>query len=44
MRTEQEILAEMDKLIEEMQNVGEGEEWDTCNGWLRALKWVLNKD
>jgi hypothetical protein len=44
-RTKQEIELEIEKVILEMQEIGEDEEaWDVRNGWVNALRWTIKKE
>jgi hypothetical protein len=43
MKTREEIDREIEKIISEMQEAGDGENWDVRNGWLTALRWVVGE-
>jgi hypothetical protein len=44
MKTREEIELEIKKVLAEMQETSESEEvWDTLNGWLNALRWILKE-
>jgi hypothetical protein len=42
MKTQLQAEEELQKCIREIQEL-EGEDWDTLNGWIHALNWVLGK-
>jgi hypothetical protein len=44
MKNKEQIEAEIEKVILEMQEIGgEDEGWDTRNGWVNALRWTLKE-
>jgi len=44
MKSREEIELEIEKVIGEMQEIGEEEEaWDVRNGWVNALRWILKE-
>jgi hypothetical protein len=44
MKTREEIELEIEKVLAEMQEIGEeGEERDVRNGWVNALRWTLKE-
>jgi hypothetical protein len=44
MKTKEEIELEIEKVVLEMQEIGEDEEaWDVRNGWVNALRWILKE-
>ena len=45
MKNKEQIEAEIEKVILEMQEIGgEDEGWDTRNGWVNALRWTLKEE
>jgi hypothetical protein len=44
MKTEEQIKAEIEKVILEMQeNSEQDDEWIIRNGWVNALRWILKE-
>ena len=44
MKTKEQIELEIEKVILEMQEIGEEDEaWDVRNGWVNALRWTLKE-
>ena len=44
MKNKEQIEAEIEKVILEMQEIREEDEgWDTRNGWVNALRWTLKE-
>ena len=44
MKTREQIELEVEKVLAEMQEIGEeGEERDVRSGWVNALRWTLKE-
>jgi len=45
MKSKEQIEVEIEKVILEMQEIGEDDEaWDVRNGWVNALRWILKEE